>query len=124
MERDRLEKMAEKLFGAFLKEMTTKEISAISLSDLDAFKTTIQNRVYHIAPVEGIKVDFKDQLRGMEELVFPYLMKDQKIPAIKKLREETRWGLKESKEYCDALQVKMAKAGLIELPSWMKGKEF
>ena len=121
MDRNRLEKMARTLFAAFINEMSTEEIAAISFDDMDEFKIKIQNRIYRIAPVEDGKKGFEDSLRGMEVMVFPFLMTDKKTQAIKKLRVETGWTLEESKEYCDALQIKMAKAGLIELPHYMKG---
>ncbi len=56
------------------------------------------NRIMEHLGIEEINID-----KELKELI----LNDKKIPAIKRLREETGMGIKEAKEYVDNLEKKI-----------------
>jgi ribosomal protein L7/L12 len=65
-----------------------------------------------------LKGDAYSKYSVLEESVFDYLKRGEKLQAVKSIKDQTGLGLKESKDVVDALYIRMQDDGLIPPKSY------
>lgn len=101
------------------KEEAYKTVIDILLTYGDVQKLELFHYIAKHNPdaVADASIEFKGVPNGLDPVVTPFIMAElkanRKINAIKELRQNTGWGLKESKEYIDNLVEKLRRNGTI-----------